>query len=239
MWVFTEVIPSTLTWFADNWQRIFIDVGNFLATVIENMAKNAWQFGKNLPGLLTGQVDPANLWTPITDGFKATVQELPEIAKRQQSETSKALGKVASKMQDELGQDFKKFAQKEMENAMEGAEGIRQTFEGLNFKMPEVPSVPSLGEPGGAAGGPGAGGAGGGRQREGFEAVELSRQFMGIAGRFKAGMEPAQATAKHTSQTVEELKKVNRKLEGPPRAEERRGVRQQQRRQGLPLNLNA
>lgn len=81
---FTTKIPAYLTWFADNWKAVFRDIAVGTMTVFSNMGtniKNAmgviWEFIKS--GGTTGL---EFAWTPLLDGFKSTVAELPDIPDR-------------------------------------------------------------------------------------------------------------------------------------------------------------
>ena len=100
---FTEVIPAVLRWFGENWREIFTDIGNFTATVFQNWLTNAANFGKALWSAIQGEGFDFT-WTPLTEGFEATLKELPQIAEREIGElegtlaaSSEALSKSLSK----------------------------------------------------------------------------------------------------------------------------------------------
>lgn len=106
-YILTEVLPTTLKWFADNWTSIFIDIGNFYKTVLDNMLDNAFKFGQALISYLQG--DGFNFeWTGLTDGFKATLSELPEYAERTKSELEKSLESTMAESGARIGMAFEK-----------------------------------------------------------------------------------------------------------------------------------
>ncbi|HEX8348646.1 MAG TPA: tape measure protein [Hymenobacter sp.] len=82
-YVFGTVIPAYATWLGSNLGNIFTDIGNLATTTFSNLADNIVKVMSNLPGLLSGAVSFGDLWTPLTDGFKSTLSELPQIAQRQ------------------------------------------------------------------------------------------------------------------------------------------------------------
>lgn len=102
-YVFTEVIPALLTWFADNWTQIFTDIANFNATVFTNMAKNVANFFAAVWGAMKGEGFNFE-WTALAEGFEATLQELPKIAERQMGPIEAGLQREA----DRLGASFSK-----------------------------------------------------------------------------------------------------------------------------------
>ena len=89
-WAFTEVIPELLRWFFDNWYEIFTDIGNFTSTVVTNMQENLKNFFMGIFSFLQGdKVDFK--WKGLTEGFEATLKELPQIAEREKGNLEKAL----------------------------------------------------------------------------------------------------------------------------------------------------
>ena len=90
--IFTEVVPELLRWFADNWQEIFTDIGNYTNTVMENMGKNVIGFFKNIWDWMSGGEGEFE-FVALTEGFEATLDELPKIAERKKSELELSLEK--------------------------------------------------------------------------------------------------------------------------------------------------
>ena len=103
--LFTVTVPAYLEWFANNWSNIFTDLASFQATVITNMIKNISGFFEYVQGYLSG--DSKNYeWTSLTEGFKATMQELPQIASRGLSDTEKMLGQNINGLTNDIDKIF-------------------------------------------------------------------------------------------------------------------------------------
>jgi len=90
--IFTEVVPELLRWFADNWQEIFTDINNYTNTVMENMGKNVTGFFKTFWDWMSGGEGEFE-FVALTEGFEATLDELPKIAERKKSELELSLEK--------------------------------------------------------------------------------------------------------------------------------------------------
>ena len=68
-----------LAWFGNNWSRLFYDIFNAAYTVVRNFVTNVVNGIQSLWDWLNGGEFSFN-WTPLLDGFKATVDQLPAIA---------------------------------------------------------------------------------------------------------------------------------------------------------------
>jgi hypothetical protein len=86
----TVALPEWLLWLADNWSSILTDMANFSATVFSNMTDNVSEFFSGITRLLSGGSADFR-FTALTEGFEATLRELPEIAKRVPGEIEKSL----------------------------------------------------------------------------------------------------------------------------------------------------
>jgi tape measure domain-containing protein len=91
-WLTTK-LPAYLTWFSNNWQAVFRDIAVGTMTVFSNLAgniKNAmtqiWAFIKS-----GGTADLQLTWTPLLDGFKSTVSQLPDVPNRAMSALEEGL----------------------------------------------------------------------------------------------------------------------------------------------------
>ena len=81
---FTTKLPAYLDWFANNWRAVFRDIAVGTMTVFSNLGiniKNAmgeiWKF------IRSGGMEGLEFtWTPLLDGFKQTMAELPNIPER-------------------------------------------------------------------------------------------------------------------------------------------------------------
>jgi tape measure domain-containing protein len=89
----TAKLPAYLTWFASNWQAVFRDIAVGTMTVFTNLASNIknamtqiWAFIKS-----GGTADLQLTWTPLLDGFKSTVSQLPDIPNRAMSALEEGL----------------------------------------------------------------------------------------------------------------------------------------------------
>lgn len=98
---FTEVIPTYIIWFADNFVNILTDAFNIVVTVFSNAVKNIagaftalWDWIKS--GMEGGTAElfrriGENAGRSLLDGFKATTDALPTVAERQITGTEKFL----------------------------------------------------------------------------------------------------------------------------------------------------
>ena len=98
----TEVIPEYLAWFARNWTNVFRDAAAFVGTVFGNMYDNITSFFKGVYSMLKGGGFDFK-WTGLTEGFEATMEELPKIAERRKGDLEKALEDDLSKNAKKLG----------------------------------------------------------------------------------------------------------------------------------------
>jgi hypothetical protein len=75
-------MASLARWIADNWAAIIIDSIKAIGVSVMNLVKNLTNLGSAI-GTFAG--DPTRgfefKWTPLLDGFKATMKELPKIAR--------------------------------------------------------------------------------------------------------------------------------------------------------------
>jgi len=92
-WALGVQIPQLLQWFQRNWRNIFTDLWRYTKTVFSNLFQNVVNIVTSLPELISGSLSWSDVWTPLTDGFEATLEELPKLAKRQLTDTEKELGK--------------------------------------------------------------------------------------------------------------------------------------------------
>ena len=154
-YVFSKVVPGVLTWFADNWQGILYDVANFTATVFQHIGDDVVSIFSNLPGLIAGTTDWADVWTPLTDGFEATVSELPKIADRVAGPVERALADDVAMRRQDFGQGFADYLDeqnKKVDGAIDGLKELADaqkkvadaTGEAAAMKLPAAPAMPAL-----------------------------------------------------------------------------------------------
>lgn len=112
---FTGTLPALLSWFGDNWQALLTDMVVNWANANSNMWQNMFNVFKNLPGLIAGTVDFADVWIPMTRGMQKTFQDLPEIAKRPMSDLEKALQADLEAQAKALGVGLDEFKRRKKE----------------------------------------------------------------------------------------------------------------------------
>ncbi len=110
IYFFTDSMPAYLGWFSENWQQVFVDAGNLIVTVFSNIATNIksamtaiWNFIKS-----GGTADLEFAFTPLLDGFKATVSELPNVPERAMTELEKNLDAQVQSIGTTLADNFDK-----------------------------------------------------------------------------------------------------------------------------------
>ncbi len=113
---FTDVIPSVLSWFSDNWIEIFTNLAAFTATVFTNMGKNIGNFFDSLLAALKGEGFEF-AWIALDEGFKSTIEKWPEFAKRKIGDLEKVLGDEADAAGKEMNKKFSKHMDKFVSDA--------------------------------------------------------------------------------------------------------------------------
>lgn len=130
--VFTEVIPKTLDWLANNWRDIFFTLFDFTATVFINLGKNIrgamgeiWDYIKS-----AGANKLEFTWTPLTEGFVNAVRELPEIADREIGQLEAAMYQDIRTREEALGSDLAGFTAQRLDefHQRERAAGEKPDF---------------------------------------------------------------------------------------------------------------
>ncbi len=105
MHLFTETIPAYVSWFADNFQNIFVTLASNELTLFENMGTNIKSAWTAILAFLQGQPLKFN-WTPLTDGFINTIEKLPDIPPRAIGELESGLMKSIDSATDALGESM-------------------------------------------------------------------------------------------------------------------------------------
>lgn len=111
--IFTVSIPEILSWFSRNWVNVFTDVWNFTVTIFTNIGKNIWEFFKNIPGLISGTTSFAEIWTPLTEGFKSSVTEALVLTRRELTNWEKEQLKRVDTLEGNLAQKKDEWMNKE------------------------------------------------------------------------------------------------------------------------------
>ncbi len=87
---FSEVLPTWLVWFANNWRDVFTDIANLTKTIAGNIWENLKSLWDGIVGLFKGEGFSFE-WTPLTEGFESAIKELPKIAEREMGPLEKSL----------------------------------------------------------------------------------------------------------------------------------------------------
>jgi hypothetical protein len=97
--LFTEVIPKTLRWLWDNWRDIWQTMWDFTRTVVENLYENLVDFFANVILWLSGEQTDFK-WTGLTEGFKSSIKELPDILEREKGPLEQQLEQMQQDLAD-------------------------------------------------------------------------------------------------------------------------------------------
>lgn len=113
---FVGAAGQYLEWFGNNWVQLLTDAFNASITIVKNFASNVFENLKALWDWIAGgfQGDLALSWTPLLDGFKATVEQLPDIA-----------APVFTSLQEEIDALGNKMAEAETKRANEMAKAAK------------------------------------------------------------------------------------------------------------------
>jgi len=191
---FGTVVPTLLKFFAENWRDVLTDLFNFTATVFTNLATNIVDVISSIPDLITGSVSFSDVWKPLTDGFEATLRELPEIAKREIGALEGQLGDQIARLQAGIAKnvfeaDKIKRANRAADNRGK-ASNSQQAKPGpttLNLAAAAASLSKAADKLNGGGLGTGSGGASGGAGT--VEALQISRRFLGLADRARQGQD--------------------------------------------------
>lgn len=96
---FTDSMPAYMSWFGDNWSLLFLDAVAAVATAFSNITKNISNAWDAIWNYLTGKSDTLSFdWTPISEGFRKTIADLPDISERALSDVEQQLQRDLSGM---------------------------------------------------------------------------------------------------------------------------------------------
>ena len=215
---FTDQVPGYLTWFSENWQDIFFSAFDFVSTGFINLGKNIQNAWSAILDYITGSSDGLEFtWTPLLDGFKNTVKELPDIPPRAMTELEKALQADVDSIGKGLGKSFDEIVTNRLDTL---AEMQREASK---------PLKPALEAAAAASGGAGAGGGGndspvasGGAQFAGVAQAGSAEAFSMLVRAMGQGMSPEQKEQQKTNQKMDQLigvtkdNKINvQQIQGP------------------------
>lgn len=102
---FTERIPKTLTWFAENWRDIFFTAVDYSLTVLINLGDNIRKVWSGVLDFIAGRGFNVD-FTPLSEGFVNTIKKLPDIGEREISATEAALAQSVASLGKQLDSDL-------------------------------------------------------------------------------------------------------------------------------------
>lgn len=217
---FGEVVPGVLMWLKDNWRDILRDIAVSTQTIFTNLVKNAVATIKNLPQLISGEMSIGDIWGDgLLAGFESKLKDLPKIAARQEGELERQLREQFEDSNEGLRDGLDEFTKRRLAEIEEQERKLREFFGGGGGAPPPEPIDPAslieggvtvpvtVEEDGSVSVEPPAGGSRR-RERSGVAAVEITRQFLGIAGLISGGAaSPESETAANTKEAAAEAKK--------------------------------
>ena len=108
---FTVRIPTVLAWFGENFVDIFTTAASFVGSIFLNLGENIknamtaiWDF------ITSGGTELEFAWTPLTEGFKNTIKDMPDIPdravsaleKKMQADSERLAGALGGSLADEI-----------------------------------------------------------------------------------------------------------------------------------------
>lgn len=171
-WHFTVRIPAYLNYFLNLWKAMFTDAYESLKTILANIGRNVLRFFANLPFIIIGKVDLADIWIPLTDGFESAVAKMYEAGKgkgldeivnvpeRIAGDIETALGQYIDRTEFKLNAGLGEFLSDKQQAAKESAASIGNSFNSIveattaaisppdvavsEIKLPAAPSIPPV-----------------------------------------------------------------------------------------------
>lgn len=142
--VFTRVIPTVMIWLANNWRDILSTMASFATTIFTNLSMNIVNVLRNLPGLIRGQVNFNDLWTPLTEGAIVTLKSLPQIPERQMGAFEAAMKADLQKMGLNMAADFVNMRDKRLKELLppEAKKEITAVTDAGKKAAPTAPTAP-------------------------------------------------------------------------------------------------
>jgi len=119
IYFFSQVLPAWLEWFGSHWREVFTDILHITESVATNIWKNLANLWDAIEGLFNGEGFNFK-WTPLTDGFKSAISELPKIAEREMGPLEKSLQDQLDSSMTNLVSKFDDHQQKFKQSAKAG-----------------------------------------------------------------------------------------------------------------------
>lgn len=148
-WVFTDVIPTYLVWFGDQWINIFKTIASFTTSVFKGLWENAKNFFTGLWNWVSSKgSEPFEFtWTGLTDSFKNSIADLPNVVVRSEGEIEKTLRQQAEGMQTRINSDFQEFVEgkiQKIDAAKKPVDVAAAKIPGADLKLPEFQVDPLM-----------------------------------------------------------------------------------------------
>ena len=99
---FTSVFPTYMEWFGKNWSSVLLTAVDYAATVFINLGTNIKNLWQTVLDFFAGNGVEFN-WTPLTEGFKNSIDKLPDVPERLTTDFEKSLKSQIEGMSDDLG----------------------------------------------------------------------------------------------------------------------------------------
>lgn len=106
-YVFTDTLPTYLTWFGDNFQNVMFTAVDYVLTIFINLGQNIRNMWSAVLEFIKGNGFEFD-WTPLTEGAKSAIDKLPEIPQRAKSEFEKAIHSDADALNKNLSASMDK-----------------------------------------------------------------------------------------------------------------------------------
>lgn len=126
---FTVALPGYLSWFANHWREVFTDILNVTSTIFSNIGKNIVSLWEGIKSFFSGDGFTFE-WTPLTEGFKSAITELPKIAEREMGPLEKDLSAQVAALGNNIQKDFEAFANERTQQIADDTTAFRDRLEG-------------------------------------------------------------------------------------------------------------
>lgn len=124
--LFTVVVPAVFDWLFNNWRDVLTDMFNLGKTVFMNLGGNIGRIFMNIGRIIKGEIGVADLWNPLTEGFRTAIKELPQIPPREIGAFEQALEIQANVATKRLENKFHEFRNRRLEILFPGTTLVKQ-----------------------------------------------------------------------------------------------------------------
>lgn len=209
---FTVALPAYLKWFGENWTELFYDIGNYVRIVVKNMWDNLKKFFDSVVYAMAGGGWKFE-WTALTDGFEATMAELPKIAEREKDAVEEAMEKIIAGSVGRVAARARQIASSILK--FYGLDAGGEPGSGPAAPPASGPKLTPFALPAGAAGAPATTAAAAGRSTIGQieSAVAMWRRISSASLGGSSEAKDAARTAKATEKTADEAKQLKEAMQ--------------------------